>query len=91
MAVTLRLQRHGSIHRPFYHIVAADSRMPRDGRFLEKVGYYDPRKEPSVMELKEDRLHYWYCNGAKLSNAVATICKKKNIKLDRKAGQTPAE
>ena len=66
MALTLRLQRHGSTHRPFYHLVAADSRSPRDGRFIEKLGYYDPNQEPSVIEMKEDRVQYWYQNGAQL-------------------------
>ena len=77
MALTLRLQRHGSTHRPFYHIVASDSRRPRNGRFIEKLGYYDPNKEPSIMEVKTDRVQYWYANGAQVSSAVANILKKK--------------
>ncbi|NRA63733.1 MAG: 30S ribosomal protein S16 [Pseudobacteriovorax sp.] len=84
MALTLRLQRHGSTHRPFYHIVATDSRRPRNGRFIEKLGYYDPNKEPSIMEVKTDRVQYWYANGAQVSSAVANILKKKSVKLDRK-------
>ena len=51
MAVSIRLQRRGTTHRPFYHIVAADSRAPRDGRFIEKLGYYDPKAEPSSLKL----------------------------------------
>ena len=77
MALTLRLQRHGSTHKPFYHIVATDSRRPRNGRFIEKLGYYDPNQEPSVMEVKEDRVQYWYSNGAQLSTAVKISLRKK--------------
>lgn len=88
MALTLRLQRHGSTHRPFYHIVATDSRRPRNGRFIEKLGYYDPNKKPSIMEVKADRVQYWYSNGAQVSAAVANILKKKSVKLDRKASST---
>lgn len=87
MALTLRLQRHGSTHRPFYHIVATDSRRPRNGRFIEKLGYYDPNHEPSVMEVKTDRVQYWYANGAQVSSAVMNILKRKSVKLDRKAAQ----
>ena len=85
MALTLRLQRHGSTHRPFYHLVAADSRSPRDGRFIEKLGYYDPNQEPSVIEMKEDRVQYWYGNGAILSDAVQKLVKAKNVRLSRTA------
>ncbi len=84
MAVTLRLQRHGNTHRPFYHIVATDSRNARNGRFIEKLGYYDPNKDPSIMEVKEDRMQYWYERGAQMSDTVKTIVKKKKIQLDRK-------
>jgi small subunit ribosomal protein S16 len=90
MATTLRLQRHGSTHRPFYHIVATDSRNPRDGRFLEKLGYYDPNVKPSIMELKEDRLQYWYQNGAVVSDAVKNILRKKKVQLSRKPASTGA-
>ena len=86
MALTLRLQRHGSTHRPFYHLVAAaDSRSPRDGRFIEKLGYYDPNQEPSVIEMKEDRVQYWYQNGAQLTDTVKKLVKVKNVRLSRVA------
>jgi len=85
MALTLRLQRHGSTHRPFYHLVAADSRSPRDGRFIEKLGYYDPNQEPSVIEMKEDRVQYWYGNGAVLTDSVKKLVKAKNVRLSRVA------
>ncbi len=81
--LTLRLQRHGSTHRPFYHIVATDSRNARDGKFIEKLGYYDPSAEPSIIELKVDRATYWYERGADVSVAVASIFKAKSIKLER--------
>ncbi|MES2744062.1 MAG: 30S ribosomal protein S16 [Bdellovibrionota bacterium] len=81
--LTLRLQRHGSTHRPFYHIVATDSRNARDGKFLEKLGYYDPKAEPSIIELKVDRANYWYERGAEVSTAVASIFRAKKIKLER--------
>jgi len=87
MALTLRLQRHGSTHRPFYHIVATDSRKARDGRFIEKLGYYDPNAHPSIMEVKEDRVQYWYSHGAQVSTTVMSILRRKNVKLDRKAPQ----
>ena len=85
MALTLRLQRHGSTHSPFYHLVAADSRSPRDGRFIEKLGYYDPNQEPSVIEMKEDRVQYWYGNGAVLTDSVKKLVKAKNVRLSRTA------
>ena len=85
MALTLRLQRHGSTHRPFYHLVAADSRSPRDGRFIEKLGYYDPNQEPSVIEMKEDRVQYWYGNGAVLTDSVKKLVKAKNVRWSRVA------
>lgn len=83
MAVTLRLARHGSTHRPFYHVVAADSRKARNGRYLEKLGYYDPNANPSVIELKEDRVQHWYGNGATLSPTVSKLLKVKSVKLTR--------
>lgn len=83
MAVKIRMQRNGRTHRPFYQIVAADSRKPRDGRFIEKLGTYDPSQEPSAIELKEDRIQYWYGRGAQCSNSVKVIMDKKNIKLER--------
>ncbi|MFW7379467.1 MAG: 30S ribosomal protein S16 [Oligoflexus sp.] len=90
MALTLRLQRHGSTHRPFYHIVATDSRNARDGKFIEKLGYYDPNANPSIMEVKEDRVQYWYANGAQVSSTVMSILRRKNVNLDRKLASTNA-
>lgn len=83
MAVHIRLQRKGAIHRPFYHVVAADQRSPRDGKFIEKLGYYDPATEPSTIELKTDRIQYWYEKGAQPSETLASLLKAKKIVLTR--------
>lgn len=90
MAVVLRLQRHGTRNRPYYHIVAADSRKARDGQFIEKVGTYDPFQEPSVVEVKADRLAYWFERGAQLSNTVSKLVKPKKLTLVRAKTKTKA-
>lgn len=87
MTLALRLQRHGRKNRPFYHIVAADIRNPRDGRFKEKLGYYNPTCEPSVIEIDSSRLQYHYGNGARISNTVKNLARIKKIPLTR--GQQP--
>ena len=84
MAVTIRLARHGSTHRPFYHIVAADHRKARDGRFIEKLGYYDPNHNPSIIEMKNDRVQYWYSKGATMSPTVTKLAKISKVELSRK-------
>ena len=78
MAVRIRLTRMGAKKKPFYRLVAADSEAPRDGRFLEILGYYDPMKEPAVVKIHEDKLHYWVEKGAKLSEAVRALVKREN-------------
>ena len=83
MAVHIRLQRKGNTHRPFYHVVATDQRNPRDGRFIEKLGYYDPNCEPSLIELKDERLQHWYGRGAQLTDTVSKLVRAKHIKLTR--------
>lgn len=83
MAVCVRLQRHGNTHRPFYHIVATDSRKKLSGQILERLGHYDPASEPSHIVLDEARFRYWYERGAELSGMVAKIAKIQNIKLER--------
>lgn len=84
MAVHIRLARHGSTHRPFYHLIAADHKMRRNGgRFIEKLGVYDPAQEPSLVDFKEDRVRYWYGRGAQLSETVAKLLKAKNIRVER--------
>lgn len=83
MTLSLRLQRHGRKSRPFYHIVAADIRSPRDGRFKEKIGYYDSTRDPSLIEINAERLQYYYSNGARLSNTVRNLARIKKITLTR--------
>lgn len=83
MATTLRMQRHGNSHRPFYHIVAANSRASATKKFLEKVGYYDAATEPSTFVVDEDRVGYWYGVGATVSNTLKVLLVKKGVKLER--------
>lgn len=73
MSVKIRLKRMGSKKRPFYRIVVADSRSPRDGRFIEKVGTYNPLAEPAVVELEEESIMNWLNNGAQPSDTVRNI------------------
>jgi small subunit ribosomal protein S16 len=76
MAVVLRLSRAGTHKAPFYHVVATDSRKPRDGRYIEDVGVYDPTKKPELVKLKADRIEHWLKAGAKPSQTVAMLLKK---------------
>ena len=76
MAVRLRLQRHGAKKRPFYRVVATDKRNPRDGRFIELLGTYDPLQEPPVIRLKAERVDYWLGVGAQPSETVNSIIQK---------------
>lgn len=71
--VKLRLTRLGSKKRPFYRIVAADVRAPRDGKFLDILGYYDPRKEPHVVKVEENKIKSWIGNGAQPTNRVKKL------------------
>ncbi len=79
MAVKLRLTRVGSKKNPVYRIVAADSRSPRDGKFLEIVGRYNPQADPSVIELKEERIKDWLSKGAQPSATVQRLLKAKGL------------
>jgi small subunit ribosomal protein S16 len=76
MAVKIRLSRTGAKKRPFYRIVAADTRAPRDGRFLEKLGTYDPLSTDKRLELKTDRVEYWLGVGAQPTDTVARLLRK---------------
>ena len=76
MSVRIRLTRKGTKKKPFYRIVAADIEMPRDGRFLELLGTYDPMVEPNAVTLKQERIDYWLKEGAKPSTTVASLLKK---------------
>lgn len=71
--IRIRLRRVGAKRQPSYRIVVADSRSPRDGRFIEKIGFYNPRTEPATMQLDEARALYWLSNGAQPSDAVEHI------------------
>ncbi len=86
MPVVLRLSRAGTHKAPFYHVVATDSRNPRDGKYLEDVGVYDPTQRPARIELKADRIEHWLKAGARPSQTVAMI-----VKRSRKAAATPAK
>ncbi len=79
MAVKIRLRRMGQKKAPFYRIVVADSRSPRDGRFIEEIGYYDPTKEPSVMKVDEEAAKRWLNNGAQPTEMVGKIFKVAGI------------
>jgi small subunit ribosomal protein S16 len=76
MAVKIRLARTGAKKRPFYRIVATDARNPRDGRFLEKLGTYNPLTEEGTIELKRDRVEYWLGTGAQPTDVVRRILRK---------------
>ena len=80
MAVKIRLRRIGAKKAPFYRIVVADSRYPRDGRFIEEIGYYDPTKEPSVIKVDAEKAKKWMANGAQPTDTVKKILEKENIK-----------
>lgn len=79
MAAKMRLTRMGAKKRPFYRIVVADGSAPRDGRFSEVVGTYDPKKDPAEILFKEDRVKEWLSRGAEPSETVASLLKKKGI------------
>lgn len=85
MAVAIRLARHGSKKRPFYRVVAAEKQSPRDGRFIELLGVYDPRAK--LLDIKQDRYQYWIGIGAQPSETVASLARK----LAREAGPVTAE
>jgi len=75
------MTRFGTNNRPYYRIVAADSRAKRDGRFIELLGTYDPRKNPAEVTLKEERITYWLSVGATASDTVRSILKKKKKEM----------
>jgi small subunit ribosomal protein S16 len=76
MAVKIRLARFGAKKRPYYRIVAADGRMPRDGRYLEQVGTYDPMVNPVTIRLEMDRFEHWVSVGAQPSQTVASLVRR---------------
>ena len=79
MAVKIRLRRVGAKKAPFYRVVVADSRFPRDGRFIEEIGTYDPNQEPSVIKIDAEKAKQWIANGAQPTESVAKLLKKAGI------------
>ena len=88
MSVRIRLKRLGAKKRPFYRVVVADQRSPRDGRFIENIGRYQPLDDPSVIEIDEDRALYWLRVGAQPSNTVRVLMTKVGI-WDRFTSERP--
>lgn len=79
MAVKIRLRRMGAKKAPFYRIVVADSRFPRDGRFIEEIGYYNPLKEPVDLKVDAEKVNKWISNGAQPTDTVKALLKKHEI------------
>ena len=79
MAVKMRLRRMGQKKAPFYRIVVADSRSPRDGRFIEEIGYYDPNREPHTVRINEEAAKKWLNKGAQPTEIVAKLLKQAGI------------
>jgi len=79
MAVKIRLRRMGQKKAPFYRIVVADSRYPRDGRFIEEVGYYDPMTNPATVKLENEKIEKWLADGAQPTETVRSILNKNGL------------
>ncbi len=89
MAVKLRLRREGTVKRPHYRIVAADSRSPRDGRFIEVLGQYHPLEDPSRIEVDNERALHWLRNGAQPTEPVEKLLRITGVWEEFKPGDTP--
>jgi small subunit ribosomal protein S16 len=83
LAVKLRLRRMGKKKQPIYKVVAADSRSPRDGKFIEAIGLYNPLTDPHTVDIKEDRALYWLSAGAQPTDTVKSLLRQKGITLKR--------
>ena len=79
MAVKIRLRRMGAKKAPFYRVVVADSRYPRDGRFIEEIGYFNPMTEPAEVKIDAEKAKKWISNGAQPTDTVKSLLKKENI------------
>ena len=79
MAVKMRLRRMGQIHAPFYRVIVADSRSPRNGKFIAEIGTYDPKQEPSAIKIDAEAAKKWLQNGAQPTETVAKLLKKAGI------------
>ncbi len=94
MAVKLRLRRDGRTHYAFFHLVAADSRAPRDGRFIEKLGYYNPNRNPAEIRFDHERVLYWLQQGAQPTETVHSLLSQEGILLKLhlwRKGKSPEE
>ena len=80
MATKIRLKRMGAKKKPFYRIVVADSRAPRDGRFIEEIGYYDPNKNPADIKVDAEKAQKWLSTGTQPSDTVRSLFKKAGVK-----------
>jgi small subunit ribosomal protein S16 len=78
--LSIRLRRTGSTKRPYYRVVVADSRAWRDGRFVEVLGHYDPRRDPAVVKIDEERAKHWIGRGARASETVRSLLKRSVVK-----------
>ncbi len=83
MAVRIRLKRMGTKNRIQWRVVVADARMPRDGRFIEEIGYYDPLPMDEKLEIKKDRLDYWVKQGAQVSQSLRSLLKRAEKKTKK--------
>ena len=79
MAVKMRLRRLGAKKAPFYRVIVADSRSPRDGRFIEEIGYYDPTTEPTTLKVDAEKAQKWVSTGAQPTDTVKALFKKNGI------------
>ena len=79
MAVKIRLRRMGAKRAPFYRVVVADSRYPRDGRFIEEIGTYDPTKDPAIVNIDGEKAKKWISNGAQPTDTVKALLKKNRV------------
>ena len=79
MAVKIRLKRIGANKRPFYRVVVADSRAPRDGKFIEEIGYYNPLTNPADIKINEEKAKSWIANGAQPTETVRSLLRKTGI------------
>jgi len=91
MAVKIRLKRMGAKKKPFYRVVVADSRMPRDGRFIEEIGYYNPLTEPIEVKVDEEKANNWLSKGAIPTDTVKYLFKNLGIMADKKSAKPETE
>lgn len=91
MAVKIRLRRMGTKKRPYYRIVVADSRSPRDGRIIEEIGYYDPLTEPKKVVINGEKANQWILNGAKPTDTVDRLFRENSVYVNNKTSEKQEE